>query len=82
MVAKLFLGISLIGAEWVLYLLLLLSILSVALMFERVGFYRQASKGLKEFRERVRKAAGSGKWDEVLDVANTACATSLAACPI
>lgn len=71
MVAKLFLGISLIGAEWVLYLLLLLSILSVALMFERVGFYRQASKGLKEFRERVRKAAGSGKWDEVLDVANT-----------
>ncbi len=64
MVSQLFLGMSLIGAEWVLYLLILLSIVSIALILERALFYRAASKGLQEFRSQIRSAATQGKWDE------------------
>ena len=64
MVAKLFLGISLIGAEWVLYLLILLSVISIALMLERFWFYRKSSRGLPEFRERIRSAVSSKNWEE------------------
>ena len=66
MLSNIFLGISLVGAEWVLYLLIILSVFSVTLMFERAKFYRDASKGLLEFREGVRAAASTGKWDEAL----------------
>lgn len=71
MLSRIFLGLSLVGAEWVLYLLVLLSILSVALMVERVRFYRDASNGLAEFRARVRQAGEAGKWDEVQQLAQT-----------
>jgi len=69
MLSRIFLGMSLIGAEWVLYLLLLLSVLSIALIFERIRFYKDASKGLVEFRSRVRGAAGEGKLDDALKAA-------------
>jgi len=69
MLSNIFLGMSLIGAEWVLYLLVILSILSVALMLERARFYKQATKGLNEFRSAVRNAAANGKWDDVLKAA-------------
>lgn len=65
MVSRLFLGISLIGAETVLYLLIVLSIVSVALILERVWFYRRASRGLIEFRQKVRLAAEGGRWPDV-----------------
>lgn len=55
MLTKIFLGISLIGAEWVLYLLILLSILSIAIIIERYRFYRAAHRGLPEFRQLVRQ---------------------------
>lgn len=61
MLSKLFLGMSLIGAEWVLYLLVILSIVSIALIFERYWFYRIASKGLGDFRQQLRQLAASGK---------------------
>lgn len=64
MLQKLFLGLSLTGAEWVLYLLILLSILSVTLMLERARFYRNATRGLKEFRAQIRESVQQGKWDE------------------
>ncbi len=63
MLSHLFLGLSLVGAEWVLYLLLILSVFSVSLMLERVIFYAQASKGLDAFRETVRKAASEGRME-------------------
>ncbi len=53
---------SLIGAEWVLYLLIALSIISITLIFERVRFYREATQGLTDFRSKVRQAAQSGQW--------------------
>jgi biopolymer transport protein ExbB len=60
MLSHLFLGLSLAGAEWVLYFLILLSVVSVALIFERFKFYGEASRGLVDFRAAVRKAAAGG----------------------
>lgn len=60
---------SLLGAEWVLYLLIGLSILSIALIIERVLFYRTASRGLSDFREQVRKVAGTRDWESALKLA-------------
>jgi biopolymer transport protein ExbB len=69
MLSKLFLGMSLLGAEWVLYLLLILSILSIALIFERVKFYRDASKGLEEFRSQIRSHTANGKLQDASQIA-------------
>lgn len=69
MLQNLFLGMSLAGAEWVLYLLLLLSVVSVAVIFERALFYRRAGKGLDVFRSQVRQAASQGKWEDALQAA-------------
>jgi biopolymer transport protein ExbB len=71
MLSHLFLGLSLVGAEWVLYLLLVLSIFSVSLMVERILFYRQASKGLPEFRAIVRKATAEGRLDSAIQAAQS-----------
>ncbi len=78
MLSQLFLGISLTGAEWVLYVLLLLSVLSVALMVERWKFYRDAGKGLNVFRQGIRKAAQEGNWEQATHaaIARTKNATS------
>ena len=70
MLVHLFLGLSLAGAEWVLYLLIGLSILSVAIMLERAWFYRKASKGLPEFRRKIREEALRGNWDEVRKISS------------
>ncbi len=60
MLSKLFLGLSLVGAEWVLYLLILISIASIGIIIERLLFYRNAMNGIAEFREKV-KAGFEGK---------------------
>lgn len=61
---------SLVGAEWVLYLLLIMSVVSIALIFERVRFYRQATRGLTEFRTQIRAAASAGRWEEAKKTAS------------
>jgi biopolymer transport protein ExbB len=71
MINKLFLGMSLLGAEWVLYFLLILSVLSVALIFERVTFYRKASRGLKQFRGQIRTSISQGKHKEAGQLAQS-----------
>lgn len=53
------------GAEWVLYLLILLSVISFAVILERVAFYRKATQGLQSFRAEVRKSAEDGNWDRI-----------------
>jgi biopolymer transport protein ExbB len=67
---------SLIGAEWVLYLLLVLSVLSIAIMIERWKFYRTATMGLTEFRKSVRKAAAEEDWDAISKSAKSRAAKS------
>lgn len=69
MIAKLMLGLALAGAEWVLYVLILLSILSIALIFERALYYKAAEKGLEDFREAIRKALSNGKKDDAANLA-------------
>jgi biopolymer transport protein ExbB len=71
MLSSLFLGLSLLGAEWVLYFLVLLSIASVTLMVERARFYRDSTRNLEEFRNQVRTAGKTGKWEEVKRLADT-----------
>ncbi len=68
MLSQIFLGLSLLGAEWVLYVLIGLSILSVAIMFERSKFYRSASRDLDQFRAQIRKSLGSGQSPQAIDV--------------
>ncbi len=71
MLGKIFLGFSLMGAEWVLYLLVILSIFSVSILFERSLFYKTALKDIEEFRKILRDAVASGEWDRALQVAKT-----------
>lgn len=70
MLSKMFLGMSLVGAEWVLYFLLALSILSVTLIFERLFFYRSASRGLQEFRNLIRTSTSEGKVKAAVEAAH------------
>lgn len=63
MLSHLFLGMSLLGAEWVLILLVILSVLSIALIFDRVLFYRAAQAGIVDFRNKIRSAVASGNWE-------------------
>lgn len=81
MLSKMFLGMSLIGAEWVLYLLLILSVLSIALILERAIFYRKASEGLEDFRKKVRDAAQSGKLSDAAQLAQIRAQTRLNTIP-
>lgn len=69
MLSQLFLGLSLVGAEWVLYLLLALSILSITLIIERIKFYRNAYAGIDAFRDQIRSAITAGRRDEALRIA-------------
>jgi biopolymer transport protein ExbB len=71
MLGKLLLGFSLLGAEWVLYLLILLSVFSVSILFERSFFYRSALRGIDDFRKSLRDAVNSGEWDRALQIAKT-----------
>jgi biopolymer transport protein ExbB len=71
MLGHLFLGFSLLGAEWVLYVLILLSIFSVTILFERNFFYRGAQKGIEDFRKGLRDAVNSGEWDRALQIAKS-----------
>jgi biopolymer transport protein ExbB len=58
------LGMALIGAEWVLWLLVSLSIVSVAIIVERLLFYRAQSGDLDSLGDEVRELVASGKPDE------------------
>lgn len=76
MITRILLNVSLLGAEWVLYFLVLLSVLSVALIIERWRFYQLATSGLNEFRSVIRSAAQAGKWDAAIQAAQKRIATS------
>lgn len=47
MITKLFLGLTLLGAQWVLGLLIILSVVSIALILERWSHFRRASMNLE-----------------------------------
>ncbi len=71
MLSNVFLGLSLAGAEWVLYFLIFLSVISVALIFERWWFYRTATRGLTQFRANVRSATLGGDIAKATEIAKS-----------
>jgi biopolymer transport protein ExbB len=81
MLSKLFLGISLAGAEWVLYSLVAISVTSVALIFERFLFYREASKGLQDFRTQLRALVQKGMWEEASQLAKARTSNQVGSSP-
>lgn len=56
--------LALTGGEWVIYLLLASSILSVAVMIERFLLLRREKKEFESFRERLERALLDGRLEE------------------
>jgi len=59
------LGITALGTQWVLWLLIGLSILSVAVIIERAIFFQKMKLDLAAFTEGLTKALESNDWDGV-----------------
>ena len=52
-ITQILLAITLVGSKWVLYLLLFLSVFSIAVMIERHLFFRKESKGINPFLDEL-----------------------------
>lgn len=76
MINQLFLGFTLLGSEWVLILLIILSVLSIAMTLERWHFYKKATAGLPEFRARLRELVAAKSWKDALELAEGRLATA------
>jgi biopolymer transport protein ExbB len=63
-----FLDFALLGAEWVMWLLVVLSIVSVYVMIERILFFGGVTRGDTEVRRRVITALGDGAFDKVVEM--------------
>lgn len=57
------LGITLLGSEWVLWLLIVLSVVSVAIMFERVMYYSKLKIDFAAFTEKLQKHLIDGDFE-------------------
>lgn len=58
------LGMALMGAEWVLWLLLALSVVSFAIIVERMLYYQSQSADLDTLGDEVRKLCAAGHPEE------------------
>ncbi len=61
-------ALSLSGANWVLYLLVILSIVSIALIAERIVFYNKASQGLESLRRDLRLMIQKNDFDGAFSI--------------
>ena len=59
------LGITAIGTSWVLWLLIFLSIVSLAVTFERALFFYKMRLDMTRFAEKLTKLLESSDWDGV-----------------
>ncbi|HMU82349.1 MAG TPA: MotA/TolQ/ExbB proton channel family protein [Leptospiraceae bacterium] len=66
MINAVFKAFTVLGSEWVLVILLLLSVLSIAMTLERWQFYRKAQSGIVAFRSSLRTLIVEAKWKESL----------------
>lgn len=69
MISQVFLALSLVGAEWVMYFLILLSIVSVGIMVERQRYFSRSSRGGEDFRSRARELTVAAGWHELHELA-------------
>lgn len=58
------LGMSLLGAEWVLWLLIVLSVVSLAIMLERIIFFARQGGDMEALSEEVRSLVAVGKTED------------------
>ncbi|MBT8496393.1 MAG: MotA/TolQ/ExbB proton channel family protein [Deltaproteobacteria bacterium] len=63
MIGDLFLQFALLGAEWVLWLLLLLSVISVAVMVDRWRFYRRRRVDIDDLTDKLQAAIADDETD-------------------
>lgn len=61
---KSFLGLTLIGAEWVLWLLVFLSVLSFAIIFERLLFFFRSRYNFSEFNTALTDYLKRGEYEQ------------------
>lgn len=69
MISQVFLALSLVGAEWVMYFLIVLSVVSVAIMVERYRYYKRSSLNGEAFRGRARELGAAASWQELHELA-------------
>lgn len=58
------LPVALYGAEWVLWLLVMLSVISVAVMIERIWFFRTTAINFEALYDEIKKLVGNGDIDK------------------
>lgn len=58
------LGMALLGAEWVLWLLVMLSLVSIAIILERAWFYMRQRGDLRALTDEVCRSVESGALDQ------------------
>ncbi len=63
------LGITLLGSEWVLWLLMFLSVVSIAVIIERFFFFKKYKLGITDFSEKLTGFLQQKDYDEI----NTLC---------
>ncbi len=61
---KSFLGLTLIGAEWVLWLLVLLSVISISIILERLLFFMKARHNFTTFNLTLNDYLKQGAFDQ------------------
>jgi biopolymer transport protein ExbB len=65
------LGITNLGTQWVLWLLIVLSIASVAIVIERAIFFFRMQADFQSFIERFSKAVATNDWNETQKICET-----------
>lgn len=65
MLTEQLMAVTLLGAEWILYILIFLSFLSVTLMAERAFFYWSNGKEWTRLLQRIVPLTHAGDWDGV-----------------
>lgn len=66
MLTKFLLELALVGVEWILWLLVVLSVISIGIMVERLIFYKRMSIDLLQFRGRLATHLESGDSSKTL----------------
>jgi biopolymer transport protein ExbB/TolQ len=68
MLSAFFMKMTLLGSEWVLWLLLLTSLISITLIFERFLFYKDGLKDGQVFNDEIRKAVHFMDYEKALQI--------------
>ncbi len=56
--------VAMLGSEWVLWLLIVLSVISLAVIAERFAWFRRNTRGSEELRLRIRGLLLEGRFEE------------------